>query len=66
MLKKDIENNAQSAAASSQDTAFSTTRTVPKMAGIANARLAVARKEKKSRAYSYNLPGAFLGNNERR
>lgn len=66
MLKKDIESNAQNAAASFQDTAFSTTRIVPKMADIANARLAAARKEKKSRAYSYNLPGTFLGNNERR
>lgn len=66
MLKKDIENNAQNAAASFQDTAFSTTRTALKMAGIASVRAAVARKEKKSRAYSYNLPGTFLGNNERR
>lgn len=66
MLKRGIENSAQSAAASSPDTVFSITRIALKMAGIASARTVVARKEKKSRAYSYNLPGTFLGNNERR
>lgn len=66
MLKKDIENNAQNAAASFLDTAYSTIRIVLKTASTANAKNAVVRSERKSRAYSYNLSGTFLGNNERR